>query len=163
MTCLWLNVVVPDTAHQIFFSVPFLSSVWVLSCHIIGSAWFLLHSRALSQVQTDSHLFSIFHSSPPFFKPTQPPQPPTPPLAPVGKYQLCDRRTQTVALSRSPPGPDEMREVRRKEYNRLPLLYSGHFNTDLTSVNRGTRWLSRDPWELVDFFFLFLQLLCRCI
>lgn len=99
------------------FLFPFLSRVWVLSRHIIGSAWFVFHWTAFSKVQTVIYLVSPI---PRLARPSC-----QPPLH--VKYQLRDRRTQTVAPVQEspPPGPGETREERRKEYNWLSLLYSG--------------------------------------
>lgn len=63
MASLWLNVVVPDTAQQISFSVSLsLPCLGFVSSHY----WFDLICFPLkgSQQSTDSHLFRISHSLP---------------------------------------------------------------------------------------------------
>lgn len=107
------------TANLLFcspLSLSFLSRVRVLSRHIIGSAWFVFHWRALSKVQTVIYLVS-----------------PIPCLArpscqlPPNMWDISSVTgvLRQSPLSRSPRGPGETREERRKEYNRLSLLYSG--------------------------------------
>lgn len=117
--CLWLNVVVPDTAQQIFFSAhPPPNSP--LSGFVLSHYWLGLIPSPLkgSLWSTDSHLFSISGSL-------------ASPLAgPDVKYQLCDRWTQTVT-----PVPESLwaqwdegatRDgLRPKGYNQLSLLHSG--------------------------------------
>lgn len=80
------------TANLLFCS-PFSPVFGFLSRHIIGSAWFLFHWRALSEVQTVIYLVSPI----PRIAPSVSPAPPH------VKYQLRDRRTQTVALDQESP------------------------------------------------------------
>ncbi len=137
------------------FLFPFLSRVWVLSRHITGSAWFVFHWRAFSKVQTVIYLVSPI---PRLARPSCQ-------LPPHVKYQLFDRRTQTVAPVQESPWArwDEGRKTKRIQLTVSALF--GHFNTDSTSENRGTNDISDDnpgsseSW-LMD---IFLQSPPRCI
>lgn len=116
------------------FLFPFLSRVWVLSRHIIGSTWFVFHWRALSKVQTVIYLGSHI---PCLVRPSYQ-------LSPHVKYQLCDRRTQTVAPVQESPRAGEMRKGGKTKRLDCLLLFFEHSNTDSTSENRGTNDISDD-------------------
>lgn len=94
------------------FLFPFLSRVWVLSRHIIGSAWFVFHWTAFSKVQTVIYLVSPI---PRLARPSC-----QPPLH--VKYQLRDRRTQTVAPVQESPPPGPVRRGRKDEKNTIDCL-----------------------------------------
>lgn len=125
------------------FLFPFLSRVWVLSGHIIGSAWFLFHWRALGKVQTVIYSVSpIPRLAPLSF------QPPTPPNV---KYQLCDRRAQTAAPVQESPGPGETRGGREEYSPTLSLLYRAlqhWFDIKEQRQQWHLRWLPRVLREL---------------
>lgn len=126
-----LNVAVPDTVEQIFFSLsPFSPPcLGFVSSHY----WFGTIPPPFEGPLSPkySHLFSAIYFSSAFsstlFSRVSPSSPP-PALANVGNISSLTgphSDTQTAVPSWSPPGPAETREERRKEYNRPSRLYSG--------------------------------------
>lgn len=100
------------------FLFPFLSRGWVLSRHIIGSAWFLFHSRALSKVQTDIYIVSFIpHLARPSFQ--RPPSPPSPPTCEISA--LCQADSDCRPIQESPPGL--VRRGRKDKKNTIDCLY----------------------------------------
>lgn len=98
------------------FLFPFLYRVWVF---VSSHYWFGLISFPLkgSQRSTDSHLFSISHSSPCSIRLSSSPR--------MWNISSVTGILRQSLLTRSPLGPGETREERHKKYNRLYLLYSG--------------------------------------
>lgn len=141
------------------FLFPFLSRVWVLSRHIIGSAWFLFHSRALSKV-SDIYIVSFIPrlARPSFQRP--------PPTCEISALWQADSDSRPI--QESPRAWWDEGGKTKRIRSTVSALY-GHFNTDLTSVNRGTNDISDDypgtseSWPVDFFSCFFLQLLCRCI
>lgn len=131
------------------FLFPFLSRVlgFVSSHYWFGLICFPLKG---SQQSSGSHLFSVSHPSP-----RSSVSPATPRTWNISSVTGVLRQSP---LSRSPPGPSERREERRKEYNWLSLLYSG--TSTLINIREQRhqwhfRWLPSVLRELDCGFFFF--------
>lgn len=103
------------TANLLFCS-PFSPVFGFLSRHIIGSAWFLFHWRALSEVQTVIYLVSPI----PRIAPSVSPAPPACEISAPWQAYSDSRSWPGVPL-----GPVKRGRKDTKKYNRLYLLYSG--------------------------------------
>lgn len=137
-----LNVAVPDTAEQIFFSLPPYSPpcLGFVSSHY----WFGTIPPSFEGPLSPkySHLFSAIYSSSAFSSTRFSRVSPSPPaLANVGNISSLTgphSDTQTAVPSRSPPrGLPRQRGRGEKIQSTVSALF-GLLNTDLTSVNRGT-------------------------
>lgn len=102
------------------FLSPILCRVWVLSLHIIGSAWFLFHWRALSKVQTVIYLVSSIPrlAHPSLQHPLIPPSHPHP--SPTSISALWQAYSDSRPCPWVSAGPG--RRVRKDEKNTIDCL-----------------------------------------
>lgn len=126
------------------FLFPFLSRVWVF---VSSHYWFGLISFPLkgSQRSTDSHLFSISHSSHRSIRLSSSPR--------MWNISSVTGVLRQSLLTRSPLGPGETREERHKKIQPTVSALLWHFSADSSWEKRGTNDISDDVW-------LFRELAC---